>query len=619
MYFLAVGDVVHLCGKSLCFMVFGRQTNLCTHQYVGNVSCATSIATNQQFDSQFMRNDIHRQFYSGIISQKTRRNTLSRFVCRGVEHPSMVSGTEYNVTSETYSWKTQHTSRPVFQIEQTNSNRMVSGSIGIQSHISDLRETNDRSVCDSFQSQVTNVCVTGSGQQSIFSGCNVTQLERTPCICVSSISTSSCSAGQDSISPMQDCLNSFTVATQNMVFRSITTTDLTTNTTSLNSKSIDTIKRKVSTSKHSNVRSSRLGIIKQSVRDKRFSEEVAEFVSQSRRPSTRKVYDAKWRIFTGWCRTKQIDPVTAPINVVADFLLHLFQVKKCQISTIKGYRSTISNTLKFKTGRIIGSHPVISELIKSFELQRPIQRSLTPKWNLPWVLQSLCDSPFEPLSKASRLHVTMKTVFLLSLATAKRTSEIHAFASDSEHLRFNKVDGSVSLTFQTGFLAKNQIPLICPDPVLVPNLAKTCNRENKDRLLCPIRALKFYLKMTSSYRNSRTKLFLPIRGNHNISKTSISRWISYTVKLAYRKLTRRDISFLKIRAHELRAFSSSWAYINKAPLDDILRAAVWNQQSTFARFNLRDMFTQIQGLQLLGPIVVAQKVVGGHEVSACHQ
>ena len=45
------------------------------------------------------------------------------------------------------------------------------------------------------------------------------------------------------------------------------------------------------------------------------------------------------------------------------------QEKKCQISTIKGYRAMISNNVKFKTGNRIGSNPVLSELIRSFELQ----------------------------------------------------------------------------------------------------------------------------------------------------------------------------------------------------------------------------------------------------------
>ena len=276
----------------------------------------------------------------------------------------------------------------------------------------------------------------------------------------------------------------------------------------------------------------------------------------------------------------------------------------------------ISNTLKFKTGNRIRSNPVLSELIRSFELQRPVQRSLTPKWDLSWVLVCLQKPPFEPLDKASKFHVTIKTAFLLALATAKRCSEIHALAMDSQHLRFNQSDGSVSLILKSGFLAKNQLPSVKPDPIVVPSLARICKWEHTDRLLCPVRALKFYLKMTRSYRQNRTRLFLPIKGNKDISKDTILRWISYTVKLAYRKLTKRDISFLKIKAHEVRALSFSWAFFNKVPLNDILQAAVWNSSSTFAKFYLRDMSQQAENLQSLGPIVVAQKVVGDQQQSA---
>ena len=157
----------------------------------------------------------------------------------------------------------------------------------------------------------------------------------------------------------------------------------------------------------------------------------------------------------------------------------------------------------------------------------------------------------------------------------------------ANHLRFNQSDGSVSSIVQTGFLAKNQLLSICPDPVVIPSLVQTCKREQLDRLLCPIRPLKFYLKMTNSYRQNRTRLFLSIKGNQDISKACVLRWVSYTIKLTCRKLTCRDISFIKIEAHEVRAQYSSWAffeYFNK-----ILRAAVWNQSSTFVKFYLRDM------------------------------
>ena len=452
--------------------------------------------------------------------------------------------------------------------------------------------------------------------QSTSDRCPVHGLESSSCICFSSFYSDTCCSRENPTTSVQNSSHSSVLATATVVLRTSSSISVSSDSSATNSKTTDSIQRKICTSKPPNSRPSRLGVIKQSIRDKKFSQNVADFVSRSRRASTQKVYDAKWTIFSNWCHTKKVNPISAPITVIADFLIFLFSEKKCQISTIKGYRSMISNTLKFKTGNRIGSNPVLSELIRSFELQRPVQRSLTPKWDLSWVLVCLQKPPFEPLDKASKFHVTIKTAFLLALATAKRCSEIHALAMDSQHLRFNQSDGSVSLILKSGFLAKNQLPSVKPDPIVVPSLARICKWEHTDRLLCPVRALKFYLKMTSSYRQNRTRLFLPIKGNKDISKDTISRWISYTVKLAYRKLTKRDISFLKIKAHEVRALSSSWAFFDKVPLNDILQAAVWNSSSTFAKFYLRDMSQQAQNLQSLGPVIVAQKVVGGQQQSA---
>ena len=341
-----------------------------------------------------------------------------------------------------------------------------------------------------------------------------------------------CCSRENPTTSVQNSSHSSVLATATVVLRTSSSISVSSDSSATNSKTTtDSIQRKICTSKPPNSRPSRLGVIKQSIRDKKFSQNVADFVSRSRRASTQKVYDAKWTIFSNWCHTKKVNPISAPITVIADFLIFLFSEKKCQISTIKGYRSMISNTLKFKTGNRIGSNPVLSELIRSFELQRPVQRSLTPKWDLSWVLVCLQKPPFEPLDKASKFHVTIKTAFLLALATAKRCSEIHALAMDSQHLRFNQSDGSVSLILKSGFLAKNQLPSVKPDPIVVPSLARICKWEHTDRLLCPVRARKFYLKMTSSYRQNRTRLFLPIKGNKDISKDTISRWISYTVKL----------------------------------------------------------------------------------------
>ena len=93
----------------------------------------------------------------------------------------------------------------------------------------------------------------------------------------------------------------------------------------------------------------------------------------------------------------------------------------------------ISNTHKVKSGNRIGSNPVLSELIRSFELQHHDQRSVTPKWDLSLVLICLQKVPYEPLHKASKLHVSIKPICFLAIPTAKRCSEIHALGIGAEN------------------------------------------------------------------------------------------------------------------------------------------------------------------------------------------
>ena len=83
-----------------------------------------------------------------------------------------------------------------------------------------------------------------------------------------------------------------------------------------------------------------------------------------------------------------------------------------------------------------------------------------------------------------------------------------------------------------------------------------------------------------------------MKGDHDITKGSISGWISYTIRLAYKKLSKSKIALLKIKAHELRALSASWSYMNKIPIERIIKAAVWSSRSPFAKFYLRFKHTR---------------------------
>ena len=430
-----------------------------------------------------------------------------------------------------------------------------------------------RSFFNTSQSQTYSLCVSYPRRKSSCNRCLHDELESHSRLCLSSISSDTeCFAQNPSIS-MQICPCSSSVAKQILVPRTTKSASVSTNISSSLSRPSGTVTRKISTSKHSTSCPSRLGIIKQSIRNKKFSREVADHVSKARRASTIQVYDSRWKIFTSWASKRKINPSKATPDIIADFLIYLIKDKNCQVSTIKGYRSMISNTLKFSSNLDIGNDPVLSELIKSFNMQRPVNRPLAPKWDLAFVLSCLCKEPYEPLSTASLIHLSMKTAFLLTMATARRVSEIHAFSIDKELLRFSSVDGSVTLRTQVGFLAKNQLPFKAPDSIFIPRLPKSHKSNNFNRLLCPVRAVKIYLKRTKSIRGNRTRLFIPTKGNLDINKSTISSWVKFTIKKAYKSIFYRHIPLFKPRAHELRALSASWAYFNFIPLDEVIKAA----------------------------------------------
>ena len=72
----------------------------------------------------------------------------------------------------------------------------------------------------------------------------------------------------------------------------------------------------------------------------------------------------------------------------------------------------------------------LHRLLSSFHRDRPESSRNLPKWNLSVVLNELTKAPFEPMKDTDLKHVTLKTAFLLALASGKRRSEIHAWVAN---------------------------------------------------------------------------------------------------------------------------------------------------------------------------------------------
>ena len=78
----------------------------------------------------------------------------------------------------------------------------------------------------------------------------------------------------------------------------------------------------------------------------------------------------------------------------------------------------------------------MSDMITSMELQRPRMTPALPYWDLDIILEALSKPPFVPLWEASLKYLTLKTVFLLAMASAGRRSELQALVFDLQYIQF---------------------------------------------------------------------------------------------------------------------------------------------------------------------------------------
>ena len=171
-------------------------------------------------------------------------------------------------------------------------------------------------------------------------------------------------------------------------------------------------------------------------------------------------------------------------------------------------------------------------------------------------------------------------------------------------LRFNRDQPAVTLL--TSFLGKNQIPSKSSEPIFIPGLPS----DSSSDLLCPIRILKIYFDRTRQRRsNSNSRLFLPLkRGISDLSSKSISRLLCNTLLLAYYSSGEQTLVRHSVKAHEVRAISSSWALFSLASMAEVLSAGFWRCQSSFIDHYLRSMTSHADNLFSLRPIIAAQRI-----------
>ena len=503
-------------------------------------------------------------------------------------------------------------SRQAIQTWPDHSNRVVTSSSSVPSCMLKVAPSTSGPVCHQVQQQAATVCVTGSRPPGLGSGCTQPLLGGPGPICLPTGSHLGQSGGEAPGLPLQqnnsDCSR---VAQHALVLGPGSNVKPDPTVSAQHTQPSVSAIQPGPSQEPVESEPTCLAPRASAIKEQGFSEAVAARIEAPQRRSTRSVYEAKWTIFTKWCLNNQVDFRAPPLKAIADFLLHLFQEKKLQSGTIDGYRSAIADKLGNSTINV-SKDENLTRLLDSFHRDRPKGRRGIPSWNLPLVLHQLTKAPFEPLKEASLKHLTFKTVFLLTLGSGKRRSEIHALLH--KNIRHQSDWSKVSLYPSPSFLSKNQLAKEGPDsvaPVVIPALAPSLDKSLKgDRSLCPVRALHYYLDRTADLRQNKELVFVSFKKgfDKDISPATISSWIKQTVILCYELSDQEALTLHQVKAHDVRAFAACKAFQSGISLDQILSACHWKSHNTFTQFYLKDVAWADSELFHLGPVVAAQQV-----------
>lgn len=553
-----------------------------------------------------------RQCCSCCLHQKAGRDSISNPV---VLHPTNVqlageSSNHHKV--QTYSRETQCSGGFSVKDRTDHSNRVVNSSSNSSGSVECMGEAANRSLRDPPQLQTSNICVTSSRQHGTRGGCPVHGLEQSVCICIPSNSNSGNGSTENTTSSVSNNSDSTNVAQPKVVPSTSRASGGLPQEDPRVEKTAQTTPVINLPRQSGGVQSSRLEIIQQSHRARGFSEEVTAKMARPHKKSTQDLYEGKWNIYCSWCKERDLNPIHSTNVEVADFLLHLHQDKKLMAVTIEGYRTAISNTLKAVNPDIqIGTDPYISSLMSNFERTRVKNKSRIPPWNLSIVLRKLSQSPYEPMKKADMKYITRKTVFLLALASGKRRSELHAMRKD---IMYTEHYSSVTILPNPEFVSKTQLAGKGGN-ILKPVDIKSLNnfvddRMSEDLKLCPVRALRYYLKRTAPFRRNRDQLFISYQENRNkdIHPNTVSSWIKNTILDTHEGANEEDLKITGVKAHQTRGVAASLALITNASLDEIMNACSWKAHTTFSSFYLKDLALIRDEMHHLGPVIAAGHV-----------
>ena len=559
-----------------------------THKLARNASripITTALCNSSEKSSSTSQNGQHD---SCQLHKQTGGDTITQSLHSVMEHAPVVSKKGNHTESSSHTGSKKHPGG--CPIKGKNSpNRVDAEPIHCSQNFSEVGPTTHRPLCIEVKQSTSDICICGTRPGSMGNRCPVDFMGRNVSVRISPTSTNPQSSRENQSTGLCGNSDSSLLAKASMVSRTDRITSGNPPLSPNRGSNVIPAPQQDLPPRSTDIQVNCMEIVKNQFIEKGFSVPIANRASQARRQSTYRTYDGRIRVFFSWARERGVPPLSASVTQIADFLEYLFVNKNLTARTIAGYRAAISAIHPGWQGVKVGMNKELEKLLKAYFQARPPTRRLAPSWNLPLVLRMLGKSPFEPMSTASLKLKTFKTAFLIAVASGRRCSSLHALSVNRDHMRWDP--GGVTLTPAAGFLAKNDSMSYLSKAIRIPKLSNF-SEDADERLVCPCRALRYYLKATENLRGNTKQLFITFKTNNHkpATRDTLARWIVQTVKMTYESSDENDA--IMVKAHDTRSLSSSWALFQGTPLNEIMEAASWAVNTTFTSFYLRDILEE---------------------------
>jgi len=298
--------------------------------------------------------------------------------------------------------------------------------------------------------------------------------------------------------------------------------------------------------------------------ESKFPPPVAKSLISSTRVSTNTQYGACWKHFQSWLSSKE-DLAISKGSILL-YLEELGSSRNLNPKTILVYRNALHLPL-LHGFRINTKDNEFSMLSRSQFITNPPQQRLVPNWD-PSVVLSMLEKPEYDTDSASPQNLLSKSLFLVSLATGNRASEIAAMSRHS--ITFSPEDNQVTIPVRPGFLYKNQSLSRSPPNITIPALLLW---DGSRHSLCPVKALRAWLQLSTDWGSDA--VFVNPKSHCPMNRGAISSQLVRTINNA--------LPHVFARAHDVRKVSASLAWARGITPTDISKSMFWTSSNVFIK------------------------------------